>query len=315
MVSISRTGTQLVATYVLSLAMFVLAAALVYFAYEASRVSTLIPEILTSVDNTTENVEPIINEVGEIRLLIPDILHEIEQTREMVPAVLKEVEETRKLVPPVLKEIEQVRQQIPPVLREVKAVREEVPAVVKSANKASNAVVVVAKEIEATRPLVPMILEEVETTRESIPPMLDRADAMIDKARVAGKDASSGAVTGFFKGLVTAPFVLVGDAGRALTGMSEEEMKEFTEKDFDLFEAAALDLLNNGKKGDIREVNNPDSDMSATFKLVKVEIEEEDFVTVECRTLQSESYKTGERIKTVNRTFCKEEGSGWDIDR
>ncbi len=296
----AKTGAQLVASYVLSLAMFALASALVYFAYQLSLVSTQIPDILDSVDDTSANVEPIVNEVGEIRQLIPDILHEIEQTRQ--------------LVPPMLREIEQTRQQIPPILKQVEAVRGDIPAVLQSTDKASDAVVTAAREIEATRPLVPEVLKQVEITREAIPPMLDRADAMIDKARTAGTEASSGAVTGFFKGLITTPFVIVGDVGKSLTGMSDEEAEDYTDRDFEIIEAAALDLLNHGKRGDIRVVSNPDSGMSTNFKLVAETIEEEDFVTVECRTLQMESYIDGERTKTANRTFCREEGGGWDLN-
>lgn len=300
MADTSKAGAQLFATYVLSLAMFALAVALIYFSYQVSHVSTQIPDILSSVDHTSENIGPIVSEIGEIRELIPDILHE--------------VEETRKLVAPILKEVEQTRQQIPPILKQVEAVRKEMPAVLISADKASNAVVLMSKEVKATRPLVPQVLKEVETTRESIPPMLDRADAMIDKARVAGQEASTGAVTGFFKGLITTPFTLVGDAGRQITGMSEEEMRDYTEKDFELIEAAALLLLNNGTKGDIKKIKNPDSGLSGSIKLVSMETIEEDFTVLGCRTLQIETYKNDERIKTVNRTFCKEEGGGWDLE-
>ncbi len=314
MVETTKTGTQLFATYLLSLAMFALAAALVYFAYEVSRVSRQIPDILTSVDHTSQKVGPIVSEVGEIRELIPDILHEVEETRKLVPPILKEVEQTRQQIPPILKEVEQTRQQIPPILKEVEAVRKDIPSMLKSADKASNAVVVMSKEIEATRPLIPKVLKEVETTRESIPPMLDRADAMIDKARVAGQEASSGAVTGFFKGLVTAPFALVGDAGKAITGMSDEEIKQLTKKDLDLIKATVLYLLNNGTKGEAKEVSNPDSGFSATFRLVSESTREDDFVTVECRTIFYDGYKNGKRLKTVNRNFCKEEGGGWDLD-
>ena len=213
-----------------------------------------------------------------------------------------------------MKEVEQTRLQIPPILEEVGAVRKELPAALKSADKASAAVVTVSKEIEAARPLVPKVLQEIEKTREAVPPMLDRADAMIDKARVAGQEASSGAVTGFFKGLITTPFKLVGDAGRTITGMTDEELRDFTEKDFDLIEVVVLDLLNNGKKGDVRNLNNPDSGFNATVKLVSIDSRDEDFTTIDCRTLQMDSYRNGERIKTVNRVFCKEEGGGWDID-
>jgi hypothetical protein len=309
-----KTGAQQFATYVLSLAMFTLAGALIYFSYEVSRVSTQIPDVLTSVDHTSAQVGPVVHEVVEIRDLIPDILHEVEEIRKLVPPILEEVEQTRLQIPPILREVEQTRQQIPPILKEVEAVRKEMPAVLKSADNASSAVVVMSKEIEATRPLIPEVLKEVETTRESIPPMLDRADAMIDKARVAGQEASSGAVSGFFKGLITTPFTLVGDAGKAVTGMSDEEIKQLTDKDLDLIETTALYLLNNGAEGEIKEISNPDSGFSATLKLVSESTIEEDFTTVECRTILYDGYTNGKRLKTVNRTFCKEEGGGWDID-
>ncbi|MBT8130301.1 MAG: hypothetical protein KJP10_09925 [Gammaproteobacteria bacterium] len=314
MADAAKSGAHLVASYVMSLAMFALAAALVYFAYEVSRVSTQIPDILDSVDHTSDKVGPIIHEVGEIRDMVPDILHEVEETRKLVPPILAEIEQTRLSIPPILEEVAQTREQIPPILNEVEAVRKELPAVLESADKASNAVVVVSKEIQETRPLIPQVLKEVETTRESIPPMLDRADAMIDKARLAGQEASTGAVTGFFKGLVTAPFTLVGDAGRNIAGMSDEEMKQLAKKDFDLIETAALYLLNNGVMGEGKEISNPDSGFSATLKLVDESTTEEDFVTLQCRTVFYDGYINGERIKTLNRTFCKQEGGGWDLD-
>ncbi|MGD2053833.1 MAG: hypothetical protein PVG45_06965 [Gammaproteobacteria bacterium] len=296
----AKNGAQLLASSVMSLAMFSLAGALIYFAYQVSLVSMQIPQILTSVNQTAEKIEPVVSEVSEIRLLIPDILHEVEQTR--------------KLVPPVLDEVTHTRQQIPPILREVEAVRKEIPAVLESADRASAAVVGASKEIEATRPLVPQVLQEVETTRESIPPLLDRADAMIDKAREAGKEASTGAVTGFFKGIITAPFVLMGDAGKKIMGVSEEEAKQFSSKDFDLLEAASLQLLNNGQVGDVREINNPESGYHAKIKLLSEYTKEEDFEVYDCRIIQVESDKEGMDMKTVKKSLCKNDQGKWDFD-
>jgi hypothetical protein len=296
----AKTGAQLFASIVMSLAMFSLAGALIYFAYQVSLVSTQVPEILASVNQTSDRIEPVVSEVHEIRLLVPDILHEVEQTRE--------------LVPPLLKEVELTRQQIPPILKEVESIRKEIPSLLASADKASDAVVVVSKEIEATRPLVPQVLKEVETTRESIPPMLDRADSMIDKARVAGKEASTGAVTGFFKGIITAPFVLVGDAGRKITGVSEEEAKQFTSKDFDLVETASLQLLNDGHVGDIREINNPESGYHAKIKLLSDYTKGDDVDVYQCRTLQIQSDKEGLNVKTVKKSVCQNNQGKWDFD-
>ena len=314
MAETSKSGAQLAATYLMALALFALAAALAYFAYEVSRVGMHIPDILDQVEHTSETVSPVISDVGEITALIPDILHEVEETRKLIPPILDEVEQTRLAIPPILEEVAQTREQIPPILDEVGAVRKEIPSMLKSADKASNAVVAASKEIEATRQLVPQVLKEVETTRESIPPMMDRADAMIDKARVAGQEASSGAVTGFFKGLFTAPFALVGDATSAVTGMSDEELEILTEKDKKLIEVAALDLLNNGVKGEAREISNPATGFNATLKFIDASTQEEDFSVLLCRTLTYEGYLNGELLNKVERIFCKEEGGGWDLD-
>jgi hypothetical protein len=273
-----------------------------------------VPELLTSVNQTSDRVEPILDEVSEIRKLIPDILHEVEQTRLLVPPILEEVEQTRLQIPPILDQVERTSQYIPPVLKEVEAVRKEMPAMLKSADKASNAVVTASNEIKATRPLIEDVVQEIETTREAIPPLLDRAEGMIDQARVAGQEASSGAVTGFFKGLITTPFKLVGDAGKSITGMSDEEFNKLTQQERDLIEVTALYLLNNGKRGETKQIGEAGSGFSATLKLLDIEIVEEDFTESECRTLQYEGYKDGERLKTANRTFCSEEGGGWDLD-
>ncbi len=310
----ARDSAKLVATYALALSVFSLAGALIYFTLEVTSVSRQIPGILASVDHSSDNVEPIINEIGEIRLLIPDILDEVEQTRKLVPSILEEVAQTREQIPPILKQVEQTRRQIPSILSEVKAVRKELPAVLASADKASLAVIDVAKEIEAARPLIPQVLHEVEITRESIPPMLDRADDMISKARVAGQEASSGAVSGFFKGLITTPFVLVGDAGKKISGMSDKEMKNHTDADFKLLEAAARDLLNTGKEGDTREVNNADSGYAAKIKLLLKYTKEGDLSTYECRTLQIESFKNGNKVKSVKKSLCKNDDDKWDFD-
>ncbi|UCB54987.1 MAG: hypothetical protein JSW45_00125 [Thiotrichales bacterium] len=310
----TRSQAQVAASFLMALSIFALSAALIYFAYVLSRVGVHLPDILDSVNQTRERVEPVLDEVSEIRKLVPDILHEVEQTRLLVPPILEEVEQTRQQIPPILEQVERTGQQIPPILKEVEAVRKEVPSILKSADKASDAVVTASKEIEATRPLIQDVVKEIETTRESIPPMLDRAEGMIDKAKEAGQEASSGAVTGFFKGLITTPFTLVGDATTSITGMSDEELQQLTQKDRDLIEVAALYLLNNGKEGDIKQVSNPDSGFTSTMKLLSIDIEEEDFTEIECRILQYEGYKDGSLLKTVNRSFCKEEGGGWDLD-
>ncbi len=303
---------KLIASYLFSLSIFSLAAAIAYFAYEASYISKQIPDILSSINNTSEKIEPIIDEVNEIIDLVPAILKEVEETRKLIPPILQEVEQTRKMIPPILAEIEQTRKQIPEVLKETEAIRGELPAILASADKASDAVSDVSKQVKAIQPLIPEVLKEVETTRESIPLMLDRADVLIDKARVAGREASQGAVTGFFKGIILAPFALVGGAGKSIAGLSEKDAEKLSEKDFELIEQATIDLLNNGAKAEQRRWENPGNGTHGVVILVDI-YEKDDFSDIECRTLDIELFKDGEEMENANRSLCMDEDGKWDF--
>ncbi|MBT8118565.1 MAG: hypothetical protein KJN89_02510 [Gammaproteobacteria bacterium] len=312
MKAVDKSNARLIASYLLPLSLFALAGSIVYFTYQVSMVSKQIPHILQRIDTTSEKVEPIIGDVGEIIDLVPPILKEIEEIRKLVPPILSEVEQTRNMIPPILAEVEQTRLQIPTVLDESEAIRGELPALLASADRASAAVDGVSKQVEATRPLIPEVLKEVETTRESIPPMMDRADQLIEKARVAGKEASEGAVTGVFSGIIMAPFALVSDAGKGISGLSDEEAKNYTDKDFELNQEALLKLLNTASKGDEQKWNNPESGNYGFLKLSDIYSEGEYF-EIECRTINIRFYKEEKLFKQGDRSFCKNEDGKWQL--
>lgn len=309
---ISKDSARLVASYLLSLSLFALAGSIVYFTYEVAMVSKQIPDILLRIDSTSEKVEPILGDVGEIIDLVPPILKEIEEVRKLVPPILKEVEQTRKMIPPILSEVEQTRNQIPAVLKESEAIRGELPAVLASADKASAAVADVSKQVEATRPLIPEVLKEVETTREAIPPMMDKADVLIEKARVAGQEASEGAVTGLFTGIIRAPFALMEGAGNSFANLTEEEAKAFDEKDFSLVKQASLLLVNSGATGEQRKWANDKSGNHGTVKLISIYTKGE-YSDIDCRTLHITLYTKGKLIKEGDRSFCKNDKGEWDL--
>lgn len=302
-----KNGARLVASYLFSLSLFALAGSIAYFTYEMTTVSKQVPDILQSIDNTSEKIGPIIDEVGQIIDLVPPILKQVEETRKLIPPILKEVEQTRQQIPALLKESEAIRE-------ESEAIRGELPAVLASADKASAAVVDVAKQVEATRPLIPDVLKEVETTREAIPPMMNRADVLIEKARVAGQEASEGAVTGLFTGIIRAPFALVGDAGRSITGLTEAEAKQLDKKDFELVKKASLYLLNNGTKGEERQWENTDSDNHGVVVLTDI-YKEGEYAEIDCRSLDIELYKKDKMIKQAPRSFCKDSAGKWALDK
>lgn len=304
-----KDNAKLLSTYLLSLSLFAIAAAMIYFTMEMATVSKQIPDILQSINTTSEKIGPVVHELADIVELVPEILNEVEETRKLIPPILEEVALVRD-------EVGKTREQIPAVLDEVAAVRKEMPAMLASADKASDSVVAISKEIKATRPLVPTVLKEVETTRESIPAMMDRADVLIEKARVAGKEASQGAVTGLFKGIITAPFVLLGDASSRLLGLSKENADKFTEEDFEIVKALSLELINTGAIGDKKQWDNPLSKNRGSVKLLDIYTDEEALDDTEdsCRTLEIISFSKSVKISEVKRSLCMNDEGKWDFD-
>jgi archaellum component FlaC len=307
----SSGGVKTAAQFAMSFAIVCLSVSIAYFTYEMARLGRHLPDVLTQVDQTTEKVNPIIGEVTEIRKLIPDILVQVEETRKMIPPILEEVEQTRKQIPPILAEVEQTRKQIPTVLYEVKAVRKEIPSILASTDKASAAVVTISKEVEATRPLISDAIKEVETTRESIPPMMDRADQMIERARVAGQQASEGAVTGVFTGIFTAPFTMVGD----VLGMSKEEARRFSKKDIKMFNLTVNELLNVGSVGDKKEWNNPESGINGSVKILRFYVGEGDdeFEYADCSEVKINAFKEDEVLFDHQKSYCKDDDGKWNL--
>ncbi|MEW8362382.1 MAG: hypothetical protein AB2721_09600, partial [Candidatus Thiodiazotropha sp.] len=70
-----------IATYTLSAGLFAIAGAIVFFTIELSHIRQDLPALLTQVEKTSGKVDPILNEIREIRKLIPPILQEVDATR------------------------------------------------------------------------------------------------------------------------------------------------------------------------------------------------------------------------------------------
>ena len=296
--------------YLSAFSMLALAAALVYFTVQLVGVTRQIPDILLTIEQTSEKIGPVVTEISEIRELIPPILDEVAETRKVIVPAIEEYAKTNEQIPRFLDEIEATRKQIPDILNQVEATRAMLPDVMKTVGGASHAVVTISKEIEESRPLVPVVLAEVEKTRESIPPMLDRADELIANARVAGREASRGAVSGVFSGILMAPFVFVGDVGRQIAGVSEDAAKKLSKKDYSLIEEATSEILEQGKIGDVKVWENKRSGSSGSVKLLNIT---SGFYDNECREIYLELYNKGEQLQKKELTLCRNDDDEWDF--
>lgn len=220
---------RFLATTFLSVALASLALAVAYAAYQIGTLREQIPELLTSIERTSQKLEPVLRGVDAIRDLVPPILKEVKATRELVPGIVAEVREVRKVLPPL------------------------VDTSAKAINNASDAVRVV-------EPRIPSVLAEVRKTREALPGILDRANQVVDRAASVGQKAGEGAVKGVIGGVVGAPFRLIGDVGKGLRGtMGLDDRGGFTAEDERLASAATDVVLKNGKVGAQNSWKNPDS--------------------------------------------------------
>jgi hypothetical protein len=288
------------ASYALALGLLAVAASIAYFAYEVAQIREQVPEILAQMESTSQEIGPVVKEVGAIRDLIPPILEEIAATREAIPPVLAEVAATREAIPPVLAEVAQTREQL--------------PGLYASVNTASQAITETAREVEALRPMIPDMLSridaataEMQATRESVPPTLDRVDLMIERARIAGQEASEGAVTGIFRGILKAPFRLVGGVG-GMVAPDADAAKHFTDRDYELMREAAIPL-SEGSEGLSRSWDNPDSDVRGTLTLVEIDLSGDR----ECRELKNLVWKGTAQIYDDVVTLCENEEGVWSI--
>lgn len=220
-------------TALVSLALIALATSLTYTAYQFGSVREQLPALLTQVEQTSQKVGPVLSEVNAVRELIPPILEEVKAIRETIPPMLKEVQATREALPSILAETKALRESLPPLVEQSAA----------AAKNASGAV-------RAIEPHIPGVLTEMRKTREALPEFLDRADQTISRAAKVGQEASRGAVTGVLGGIITAPFRLIGQAGKGLAGaLGLRGQGDFTAEDERLASVATDAVIQNGQIG------------------------------------------------------------------
>ncbi|AYF43852.1 hypothetical protein BALOs_0842 [Halobacteriovorax sp. BALOs_7] len=129
-----------------------------------------------------------------------------------------------------------------------------VPEISATIDKVPQSILQTSNEIQKSLPMVnkfvsqlPKILKEVKMTRELVPSFLDRAEELVNRAgdivgdaKNIGEESSSGAVVGFFKGVVKAPFALIGSVF-TFNGI------ELTKSDSRILQKTGRELLESGK--------------------------------------------------------------------
>ncbi len=295
-----------------SFSLTLLAASIAYFAYSILSVSQQIPSILDQVSDINHQIDRTAEKVEPLLVLVPDILQTVENTTNSIPPILDEVGKVRQLVPVALKEVEAVRLTLPSILERVDKLHAQIdilekrlPDILKTVNQITVVVNDTNQQIEKALPLVPEILGEVEKTRNEIPSYLTRVETIVDNTKDISETAGKGAVTGFFKGIISTPFELLkGTENKIRSSLKNED--KITEEDFTLVYQATAKLLQSDKK-DIAYWDNSKTGNKGQVKLVNSFKSE----GRECRTVQLLFKAHDGNDDSVNRDFCLNDEGKW----
>ena len=231
----------------LALAIAFLALSLFKFTLHLPAIISVIDKTTKTVDSVSPKVDDIVNEValvrveiGKVRELVlqqtPAILSQVADSLPVVQQAIAESEHYSRQLPTVLSQLASIEQQVAKLQASMPAILKRVDAVVKTTNNTT-------AEVALWRPHSTKYLAEIELSREYIPQYLTRIENTIVDAKTIGSEASSGIVSGFFKGVISLPFEMV--AG--LTGIVDKDSrsaKYLTAQDVALMQEKVVTLLN-----------------------------------------------------------------------
>jgi hypothetical protein len=302
---------------VFSYSQALLAIAIGLLSYSLIQFTQHIPNILTTIKQTSEivaTVSPKINdiidevalvraEVANVRALVaeqtPEILSQIEMTRPIVSDVIAESENYSKQLPELLKQLTEIEQLVTSIQTDLPTILKRVDAIVVTINNTT-------REMALWRPQSKEYLHEIELSREYIPRYLSRVEQTIVDAKTIGKEASSGVASGFFKGVITLPFeVVAGLAG--MVDVKSRSAKYLTDQDVTLMQEKLLTLLND--KAQSKSIwKNIDSGNSGTiFKGKAIMRNKQSCLNVTFNN------RFGKQKETLNELMCLDDKGLWKV--
>ena len=235
----------------LAIAIALLALSLFKFTMHVPAIISAIEKTTKTVDLVSPKVDDIVNEVALVRVEVskvrklvaqqtPVILSQVEASLPVVQQVVVESEYYSRQLPALLNQITNIEQQVEKLQTSMPAILKRVDAVVKTTNNTT-------EEVARWRPHSTRYLEEIELSREYIPDYLSRIENTVVDAKTIGSEASSGLVSGFFKGVINLPFEVVS----GLTGIVDADSrsaKYLTAQDVALMQEKVVALLNDSNQ-------------------------------------------------------------------
>ncbi|KGJ95266.1 hypothetical protein [Colwellia psychrerythraea] len=235
----------------LALAIALLALSLFKFTMHVPAIISAIEKTTTTVDLVSPKVDDIVSEVALVRIEVSKVRNLVSQ---QTPAILSQVEATLPVVQQVIVESEYYSRQLPRLLDQIANIEQQVeelqasmPAILKRVDDVVITTNNTTEEVARWRPHSTHYLKEIELSREYIPEYLSRIENTVADAKTVGSEASSGLVSGFFKGVINLPFEVVS----GLTGIVDADSrsaKYLTARDIALMQEKVVALLNDSNQ-------------------------------------------------------------------
>ncbi len=235
----------------LALAIALLALSLFKFTMHVPAIISAIEKTTTTVDLVSPKVDDIVSEVALVRIEVSKVRNLVSK---QTPAILSQVEATLPVVQQVIVESEYYSRQLPRLLDQIANIEQQVeklqasmPAILKRVDDVVITTNNTTEEVARWRPHSTRYLKEIELSREYVPEYLTRIENTVVDAKTVGSEASSGLVSGFFKGVINLPFEVVS----GLTGIVDADSrsaKNLTARDIALMQEKVVVLLNDSNQ-------------------------------------------------------------------
>jgi len=284
--------------------------AICYLAYALLSFTKEIPGFIHAVDRNTPHISSIVNEVelvrievGKVRAMvdkqIPAILMKVDTTLPLVEKGLAQSEQYSQQLPQLWQHLEKIQTQIQLLQQHLPSVLQRVDAVIKTTNATT-------EEVALWRPHSSQYLTEIKHSRQDIPQYLTRTEAIIIDAKTIGKEASSGLVSGFIKGVISLPFdVVSGLAG--IVDAKSLSAKYLTTKDVTIMQEQVLLLLTNSNKQQTFWHNNDSGNRGKISKKSRFLQNE-----LSCHKLTFNNHFKDQQ-ETLHKVMCQDKDDLWQV--
>lgn len=126
---------KIIGIYFLALSIFTLGGTIIYTATELRGIVVHMPELLQKIEIVTEKINPLFNEIKEVRALIPTIMGQVEKTTNYIPEMIKTTNKAADSIHFVAKEMKESRPVVKKVAEEIESTRKSLPDFLESGEK------------------------------------------------------------------------------------------------------------------------------------------------------------------------------------